>query len=91
MRLPASNLGTDTSRAAHEVVAMTTTENRPQANVDEKQARKVAEAAREADWRKPSFGKELFLGRLRMDLIEPWPTVDPEKAADGEAISGRAG
>jgi alkylation response protein AidB-like acyl-CoA dehydrogenase len=51
------------------------------ASVDEKQARQVAEAAREADWQKPSFGKELFLGRLRMDLIEPWPTPDPEKTA----------
>jgi alkylation response protein AidB-like acyl-CoA dehydrogenase len=65
---------------------MTATEARPEAKnevkVDEKQARQVAEAAREADWHKPSFGKELFLGRLRMDLIEPWPTPDPEKAAN---------
>jgi alkylation response protein AidB-like acyl-CoA dehydrogenase len=61
---------------------MTTTEDRPETVVDEKQARKVAEAAREADWHKPSFGKELFLGRLRMDLIEPWPTPDPEKTAN---------
>ncbi len=59
---------------------MTTTVNPNQ--VDEKQARQVAEDARESDWRKPSFGKELFLGRLRMDLIEPWPTRDPEKAAN---------
>ena len=35
-----------------------------------REARKVAEAAREQDWTKPSFGKELFLGRLRLDLIE---------------------
>ncbi|HZD99756.1 MAG TPA: acyl-CoA dehydrogenase, partial [Micromonosporaceae bacterium] len=55
-------------------------------HVDEKQARQVAEAAREADWRKPSFGKQLFLGRLRMDLVEPWPTPDPEQQADGEAF-----
>src|SRR5215475_7517508 len=51
------------------------------AHVDERQARQVAEAARETDWRKPSFGKQLFLGRLRMDLIEPWPTPDPVKSA----------
>jgi hypothetical protein len=43
------------------------------ASVDERQARQVAEAAREADWRRPSFGKELFLGRLRLDLIDPLP------------------
>ena len=30
----------------------------------ERQARKVIEATRETEWRKPSFGKELFLGRL---------------------------
>src|ERR1700710_1237798 len=69
---------------------MTATETRPDAPVDktqvsEKQARQVAEAAREADWHKPSFGKELFLGRLRMDLIEPWPTPDPSKV---EAATG---
>jgi alkylation response protein AidB-like acyl-CoA dehydrogenase len=64
---------------------MTATEARPDVQVDEKQARQVAEAAREADWHKPSFGKELFLGRLRMDLIEPWPTPDPEKV---EAATG---
>ena len=43
------------------------------AAVSERQARQVAEAAREKLWHKPSFGKELFLGRLRLDLIEPWP------------------
>lgn len=48
---------------------MTTT----QREVTAEQARSVAEAARETEWRKPSFGKQLFLGRLRMDLIDPWP------------------
>src|SRR5262245_54310342 len=51
------------------------------AQVDERQARQVAEAAREAEWRKPSFGKELFLGRLKLPLIAPWPRVDEAKAA----------
>src|SRR5437588_5175964 len=53
------------------------------AQVDEKQARQVAEAAREAEWRKPSFGKELFLGRLRLDLIDPFPAPDPAAAERG--------
>src|SRR3954452_3384344 len=57
---------------------MTTT----QRNVSEQQARQVAEAAREAEWRKPSFGKELFLGRFRLDLIDPWPTEQPRPDAD---------
>src|SRR5215813_13484307 len=56
------------------------------AHVDERQARQVAEAARETDWSKPSFGKQLFLGRLRLDLIAPWPTPAPDKQADGEAF-----
>jgi hypothetical protein len=34
------------------------------AQVSEQDARRVAEAAREAEWTKPSFGKELFLGHL---------------------------
>jgi hypothetical protein len=55
------------------------------APVTEKQARQVAEAAREKAWRKPSFGRELFAGRLRLGLVDPWPTPAPEeqeKAAD---------
>jgi alkylation response protein AidB-like acyl-CoA dehydrogenase len=54
--------------------------------VTEKQARQVAEAAREAQWHKPSFGKELFLGRLRLDLIDPLPPPDAEKALRGKAF-----
>jgi alkylation response protein AidB-like acyl-CoA dehydrogenase len=65
------------------------TEAVPAASVDERQARQVAEAAREADWRKPSFGKELFLGRLRLDLIDPLPVPDPERAERAEAFLAR--
>ena len=54
------------------------------ATVSEKQARQVAEAARESEWRKPSFGKELFLGRFRLDLIDPWPSASPESVTDAE-------
>ena len=42
----------------------------------------MAEAARESDWRKPSFGKELFLGRFRLDLIDPRPAVEPRPDAE---------
>ncbi len=41
--------------------------------VGERESRQVAEAAREQSWGRPSFGKELFLGRLRLDLVEAWP------------------
>jgi alkylation response protein AidB-like acyl-CoA dehydrogenase len=52
------------------------------AQVSERQARQVAEAARETEWRKPSFGKELFLGRFRLDLIDPWPSQPPVPRAE---------
>lgn len=45
--------------------------------VSEREARAVAEAARETEWAKPSFVRELFLGRLRLDLIHPFPPADP--------------
>jgi alkylation response protein AidB-like acyl-CoA dehydrogenase len=53
-------------------------------NVTEREARQVAEEARESEWSLPSFGRELYLGRLRLDLIHPQPPLDPEQAAKGE-------
>jgi alkylation response protein AidB-like acyl-CoA dehydrogenase len=47
----------------------------------EKEARDVAEAARESEWSGPSFVRELFLGRFRLDLIHPYPAEDPQEAA----------
>jgi len=55
-----------------------------QPTVTEREARQVAEAAREQDWRKPSFAKELFLGRFRLDLIHPHPMPPDEDAQRGE-------
>jgi alkylation response protein AidB-like acyl-CoA dehydrogenase len=69
---------------------MATTESSP-ATVSERQARQVAEAARESEWRKPSFGKELFLGRFRLDLIDPRPEPDPEKSVKAEEFLGKLG
>ncbi|MGJ5891645.1 acyl-CoA dehydrogenase family protein [Streptomyces niveiscabiei] len=53
-------------------------------SVSEREARQVAEAAREQDWRKPSFAKELFLGRFRLDLIHPHPVPPDADARRGE-------
>ena len=47
----------------------------------EQEARDVAESARESEWHSPSFLKELFLGRLRMDLIDPFPHPSLEDEA----------
>ena len=52
--------------------------------VTEREARQVAEAARQQEWRKPSFAKELFLGRFRLDLIHPHPMPTDEAAQRGE-------
>ncbi|HTX09223.1 MAG TPA: acyl-CoA dehydrogenase family protein [Solirubrobacteraceae bacterium] len=57
-------------------------------NVSEKEARDVVEAAREADWKLPSFGKQLFLGDFRLDLIHPQPQLDPEAIEKGERFLG---
>ena len=48
---------------------------------DARQSREVAESARQSRWDKRSFMKELFGGRLSMDLIHPHPAQDPEEAA----------
>ncbi|MFD5449799.1 acyl-CoA dehydrogenase family protein [Streptomyces sp. NPDC127100] len=62
--------------------APSTPSSRP--TVTEREARQVAEAAREQDWRKPSFAKELFLGRFRLDLIHPHPVPADEAVQRGE-------
>ena len=53
-------------------------------HVSEKEARDVVEAAREAEWKLPSFGKQLFLGDFRLDLIHPQPRFDPDAVEKGE-------
>jgi alkylation response protein AidB-like acyl-CoA dehydrogenase len=83
---------------------MTTTHRRSAANVpdggqarfsesqvSERQARQVAEAARQKEWRKPSFGKELFLGRFQLDLINPPPQPDSERTAAADEFIGLLG
>jgi alkylation response protein AidB-like acyl-CoA dehydrogenase len=55
-------------------------------DVTEREARQVAEAAREGEWKLPSFGKDLFLGKLNLDLIHPQPKLDPAAVQKGEAF-----
>jgi alkylation response protein AidB-like acyl-CoA dehydrogenase len=47
----------------------------------EKEARDVAESARETEWTDPSFVRELFLGRFDLGLIHPHPPDDPAEIA----------
>ncbi|WP_149261174.1 acyl-CoA dehydrogenase family protein [Actinomadura sp. K4S16] len=62
---------------------------RTQEHVDERTARKVAEEARETEWRLPSFGRQLFLGGLRLDLIHPHPRPSGDQRAKGEEFLAR--
>ena len=55
-----------------------------QHNVSERQAREVAEAARDSEWTRPSFAKELYLGRFDLSLIHPHPRVSAAAAKPGE-------
>ncbi|WP_214325441.1 acyl-CoA dehydrogenase family protein [Nonomuraea sediminis] len=47
-------------------------------------ARAVGEQARETEWVRPSFGKQLFLGDFRLDLVYPVPAPAEEAAKRGE-------
>lgn len=58
-------------------------------HVDERTARRVAEEARQTEWELPSFGKQLFLGDFRLDLIHPHPEADEEMRRKGEDYLAR--
>src|SRR5262245_25212720 len=45
----------------------------------ERESLRVAEAARQAEWKEPSFLREIFLGNLRMHLIRPIPDQMKER------------
>ena len=53
-------------------------------SVDEVESREIAESARESAWSQPSFLRELFLGRFRLELIHPHPEPDLEEEKRAE-------
>lgn len=55
----------------------------------EKEARDVAEEARETEWEHPSFARELFLGRFRPELIHPHPPPDLAEEARAKPFLDR--
>jgi alkylation response protein AidB-like acyl-CoA dehydrogenase len=61
----------------------------PKAHVSELEARAVAEASRETAWESPSFVRELYLGRLALDLIHPFPEPDVEELQRGQDFLDR--
>ncbi len=58
-------------------------------NPSYEESKQVAEESREADWKQPSFGREMYLGNFQLDLIHPQPQVDPERVREGEEFLGR--
>ena len=55
----------------------------------EREARQIAEEARESGWDQPSFGRQLFLGDFRLDLIHPHPRPGEESSRRGEEFCAR--
>src|SRR5215469_15334052 len=68
---------------------MTTQQNDRVRNVGERESRQVAEEAREVSWRRHSFGKQLFLGDFRLDLIYPHPRPSEDASQRGEEFCAR--
>ncbi|KZS70480.1 acyl-CoA dehydrogenase [Mycobacterium kansasii] len=60
-----------------------------QVQVTEQQARALAEESRESGWEKPSFAKEIFLGRFPLELIHPFPKPSEAEEARIEAFLGK--
>ncbi len=55
------------------------------ASEGKREAMEAAEGARDAEWKSASFSAELFLGRLRTDLILPFPQQPEEDLRVGDA------
>jgi alkylation response protein AidB-like acyl-CoA dehydrogenase len=55
----------------------------------EQEAREVAEAAREKEWEHPSFVRQLFEGKLQLDLIHPFPVQPAGEIAKARPFMDR--
>jgi hypothetical protein len=63
----------------------------PERKLSAADARDIAEAAREQQWAAPSFVRDLFLGRLRLNLLHPYPQQpDDERARARPFLDGLA-
>ncbi len=56
---------------------------------NERESRQVAEAAREEQWERGSFMRDLFEGRFRLHRIHPPPESDPDEARRAEIFLNR--
>src|SRR6478672_11344919 len=55
------------------------------------EARAISEAAREKDWKLPSFGKGLYLGDFQPELISPQPAMPADAVEKGERFLASLG
>jgi alkylation response protein AidB-like acyl-CoA dehydrogenase len=56
-----------------------------------KEARAISEAAREKEWKLPSFGKGLYLGDFQPELISPQPDMPADAVEKGERFLAALG
>ena len=56
------------------------------AEVSEREARELAESARDIEYTRPSFAKELYLGKFDLPLIHPHPRGEGAAVAEGDAF-----
>ncbi|MGH7497223.1 MAG: acyl-CoA dehydrogenase family protein [Gemmatimonadales bacterium] len=55
----------------------------------EQEAREVAEAAREKEWVAPSFVRQMFEGSFRLELVHPFPRMDPGEIEEARPFMER--
>ena len=58
-------------------------------NSTESESREIAESARETEWARPSFLRNLFLGKFSLSLIHPHPEQDSEEEARAKVFLDR--
>ncbi len=58
---------------------MAAKKDKPKISRAERESRAVAENAREKEWKRPSFMRQLFLGDFRLDLVHPFPKTAQER------------
>jgi alkylation response protein AidB-like acyl-CoA dehydrogenase len=53
------------------------------------ESKQVAEESRDAEYKQPSFGREMYLGNYQLELIHPQPRADAERVREGEEFLER--
>ena len=55
-------------------------------SASEEESRRVAEESRESQWDNPGFLRDLFMGKLRLDLVYPFPELEGLKSPEFEVF-----